>query len=337
MIAARDPLVVAEAGPSASLRSFAPFVPSVDASGRVAFQATLADGTTAVLVGDGEAPPTRLACDGPWRRHEVTSHPAIGPGGVAWYARQDEREALLLHDGETLRVLVGTGRDLTSIGPLGPVTDAHGAVAFRASRGDRTLAGVARENRLVLLDEPTLVRFAGLPVLGEASALMVRADDARGGSRIVRACAGGTEVLLATDHHLTSLGAFVCADGERIACSVLRADGSEALVERDRTGTRVIAETGARWQSLRGVLVAGAHTVFYATPVGGSLGVYVGRETPARIAALGDTLFGARITDLALNPVSIHRGGWLAMRLTFDDGTERIVRFDLRGHTAVGG
>ena len=85
----------------------------------------------------------------------------------------------------------------------------------------------------------------------------------------------------------------------------------------------------ARWQSLRGVLVAGSHTVFYATPVGGSLGVYVGRETPQRIAGLGDPAFGSGIADLALNPVSIHRAGWLAMRLALEDGTERIVRFAL--------
>lgn len=344
---------IAEASPTGPLRTFGPYVPSVDAEGRVAFQATRTDGSTAVFVGDGVGPARALEVDGPYAQHEVVSHPATSPRGIVWFARKGAHEAVLAHDGARVEAVIGNDYPgLDAIGPLGPTTDDDGAIAFRGTAQGHPVVGTARGGLIELFDDKTLTRHAGLPIV-RGERVLVRADDVRGRNVVVEVRGKEQRVLLATGRTYASLGAFVSADGERIAANVRRVDGQEALVEiADGTHhSHVLLEAGADFTSLRGVLVAGPHTVFYATPHDGELAVYaLGRE-PHRLVGLGDRwksgprvvpardsfaarsraeLFGPRISDLALNPVSIHRAGWLAIRLALEDGQERIVRASLR-------
>lgn len=322
--------VIAEASPGGALRSFGPFVPSIDGRGRVAFQATRADGATRVLVGDGASLDT-LSCEGPLADHAVVSHPVITPGGYAWIGRHADDDALIFHDGERVEALVdSTYPGIDAIGPLGPTADERGAIAVRASWHGRPAVIVLHEGLVNVWSDGTLPRMAGLPLLSEGD-LVVRADDVRGRSVLIRVRGNEESVLLATGKGLASLGSFPCVDGARVACGVRRADGSEALVEilPDPQHQHVVLEAGADFSSLRGVLVAGEHTVFYATPHGGELAVYVLGREPRRIVGLGQKIDGSRVSDLALNPVSIHRAGWLAIRLALEDGRERIVRVAL--------
>lgn len=80
--------------------------------------------------------------------------------------------------------------------------------------------------------------------------------------------------------------------------------------------------------SYRGVLPAdGDRLVFYATPPGGSIGIYLsasGRVT--RLLGIGDPVIGSTVTGFALNPVSINRRGQPAIRLELADGRQAIVR-----------
>lgn len=322
--------VIAEASPGGALRSFGPFVPSIDGRGRVAFQATRSDGASRVLVGDGSALET-LGCDGPHVDHEVVSHPVITPRGYAWIARRGTNDALLFHDGTRVEALVdNTYPGIDTIGPLGPTTDDEGAIAVRASWHGRPAVVVVRDGIVDVWTDGTLPRMAGLPLLADGD-LVLRADDVRGRNVVIRVRGKEESVLLATGKQLASIGSFPCVDGARVACGVRRADGTEALVEvlPDPQHLHVILEAGADFSSLRGVLVAGEHTVFYATPHDGELAVYVLGREPKRIVGLGQKIDGSRVSDLALNPVSIHRAGWLAIRLALEDGRERIVRVAL--------
>lgn len=321
-------VTIAEASPTHPLRTFGPYVPSVGVDGRVAFQATRADGTSTVLVGDGAEDAQALAISEPFRGHEVVSHPAVGEAGIAWFGKNGSRDVLLLHrDGVTDALLDAPDPGIEALGPLGPTIDDAGAVAFRATVHGRPAAGVVRDGIVELFEDGTLPRLAGLP-LSSDGALVLRADDLRGRNVLLRVRGNEQEVLLATGRGLASLGSFPCADGARVACGVRRADGTEALVEvlPDPQHVRVILEAGVDFESLRGGLVAGPYTVFYATPHGGELAVYALERAPRRILGLGDRVEGSRIADLALNPVSIHRAGWLAIRIALEDGRERIVR-----------
>jgi hypothetical protein len=348
---------IAEAAPGRSLVSFAPYVPSVDAEGRVAFSARRADGTTAVLVGDGSAPARALDVASAYRDHDVVSHPAIAAGGTCWYAKRGEHEVLLVHDGAiTDAVLDNRHPGLTSLGPLGPTADplderGTGTFAFRGTAQHRPIVGTWRDGIVTLFDDKTLPRHFGLPLVVNES-VIVRADDVRGRSVVLEMRGQEQQVLLSTGRALASLGAFVSADEARVAIGVRRTDGHEALFEIVRKSglVRPLIEAGADFSSLRGVIVAGAYTVFYATPHDGELALYLLDREPRRIVGLGDRLRGGaksvaardthasmsrtdlsgpRVSDLALNPVSIHRTGWLAIRLAFEDGLERIVRAKL--------
>jgi hypothetical protein len=288
----------------------------------------------------------------PYDAYDVVSHPAIGPRGTVWFAKRGEHEVLLVHDGtRTEAVIDNRYPGLDAIGPLGPTTDDGGAIAFRGGLHGRPVVGTVRGGIVELFDDKTLTRHWGLPILAEQS-LLLRADDVRGRSVLLEVRGHEQRVLLATGRAYASIGAFVSAYGDRIAAGVRRVDGHEALLEvlPGSHLTRVLLEAGTDFASLRGVLVAGTHTVFYASPLEDELAVYaLGRE-PRRIVGLGDRLksgpravatrdsfaarsraelFGPRVSDLALNPVSIHRAGWLAIRLALEDGQERIVRVAL--------
>jgi hypothetical protein len=91
-----------------------------------------------------------------------------------------------------------------------------------------------------------------------------------------------------------------------------------------------VVDAEAGFESFRGVLINNTGPVaFYATPVGGQLGIYTGPDPLRhRVLGLGDTLFGATVADFALNPVSVNEAGQLAIRVALDDGRQFILRGD---------
>lgn len=98
--------------------------------------------------------------------------------------------------------------------------------------------------------------------------------------------------------------------------------------ESGRLACVVDAEAG--FESFRGVLINNTVPVaFCGTPTGGQLGIYTGTDPIRhRILGLGDTLFGAKVVDFALNPVSINELGQMAIRVARDDRRQYILRGD---------
>jgi hypothetical protein len=287
-------------------RDFAPYVPAMSPGGVVYFQATLAGGATAVF-GGSEV----LLRSGTHGIAVVRSHPDVDARGrwCAYVDLDDGREAVVLGDGASVRHVAITGDELTHIGPLGPTMSDEGAIAFRASTARGEGVFLAYDDRLVALDVGRA--FHGLPIVRADRSVVVRADDA------ICALREGapTETIVSG---LAELGPFVSANNQ----------GDIAF--RAAAGVFVCARGAVRpivsgFESHRGALINDRGTiVFYATPVGGSLGVYVARgQRIERIVALGDGLRG-----LALNPVSLNDRDELAVRLESDDG-QSIVRFTL--------
>jgi hypothetical protein len=89
--------------------------------------------------------------------------------------------------------------------------------------------------------------------------------------------------------------------------------------------------TDGPFESFRGALINGAGTiVFYATPRGGTLGVFTTQgasqsSNHERVVGIGDTLFGSPVKDFALNPVSLNEAGQIAIRILLEDGKQMIV------------
>ncbi|MFM7785502.1 MAG: hypothetical protein ACKPE6_12815, partial [Gammaproteobacteria bacterium] len=119
---------------------FQPYVPAIDDTGRVAFEARLAAGGSGVFLGEGAEVATLFRDDGGL---VPCSHPdrnELGDGAV--YARRADGSSALLGFGpEGSRVLVDSrAGELSGIGPLGPVIDGDGCIAFRAVLPDNRAA-----------------------------------------------------------------------------------------------------------------------------------------------------------------------------------------------------
>ena len=87
---------------------------------------------------------------------------------------------------------------------------------------------------------------------------------------------------------------------------------------------------GAAFESFRGVLINRTGlVVFYATPVGGRLGIYKGPDPVRdRVLSIGDPIFQSTMVEFALNPVSVNEKGQIAIRVNLEDGRQVILRAD---------
>ena len=85
-----------------------------------------------------------------------------------------------------------------------------------------------------------------------------------------------------------------------------------------------VIDASADFESFRGALIDdNENVVFYATPTGGSLGIY---NSKGRVLGLGDPFQGSVVIDFALNPVSMNRLGDFVFRLTLEDARQMIVK-----------
>lgn len=300
---------------------FRPYVASVDDRGLVAFQAALAGGGSGVFAGSG-GEVAELA------RGDVVSHPDIGDRGeVCFYAGGG---ALVLAGGGALRTLAETGDRFAAIGPLGPSMNAGGAVAFRATTtggGEGLYVAAAGEIATVAETGGALAGFEGIPVITGDGAVLFHARRAGGGHGIYRWRHGQRETIAETGDRFTELGRFPAANdrGAVVFAAVLAAGGG-GIFAAGGGEPAALVDTGAGFSSFRGAAVDDAgRVIFYATPEGGSLGIYSGPDPVAdRIIGLGDD----RVVDLALNPVSINGAGQLAIRVALEGGAQQIVRAD---------
>ena len=321
----------------ARFADFAPYVAAVDDAGRVAFQATLAEGHSGVFVGDGEAiadiaVTPSAACPA----RVFASHPDLDrTGTLAVYAtlKSGDEAALRLHPDGRVEAL-GAREGLPGIGPLGPTMNDRGDVALRAtSPAGRACIGVWRGERFEILAEAgdTFRAFEGLPVVNGAGHVVFRADLADGRQGVFVHRDGRCAAVATTGDQFSEIARFPTLDERGTATFVATCGpGVSGIFAARPDGVACLVDAGTAFASLRGVLVNDAGiAAFYGTPVGGRLGIYTGPDARQhRLLGLGDVLYDGTVVDFALNPVSVNSRGQLAIRVGLDDGRQFILRAD---------
>ncbi len=335
---------VAETGPQ--FRSFAPYVPAVAADGTVVFQAELTTARTGArssvfAAARGDPAPAVTECIAAGEL-EVVSHPAVAGDRSCFYAQtpRAERVVVLATAGEARIIAEGAG-------PLGPTMNRDGVCAFRVvtpggeaicragseADGYKQLAAVGQE--LDSADGRVRIRaFQGLPVINESGCVSCCADLDPAGRAIVLWRPSGPSIVVHTGARFTWLGPFPMHDAGRVVFAATeRGTGPHArsgifLAHRGSIECLVSSPPDGPFESFRGSLIHGhGRIVYFATPRGGTLGIYAGPDpTTDRILGVGDEFLGSKITEFALNPVSINQAGDIAVRLGLEDGRGVIVR-----------
>jgi hypothetical protein len=310
---------------------FAPYVPSVNEDGAVAFQAALHAGGSGVFVGHGEEVAEVV---GPGELAEVTSHPDLSnAGATSFYAvRDDESQGVFLVRDGVLQTIATTTAGFAAVGPLGPTMNEAGLVAFRADR-ERERSGIfTGDGDTVATVAETGDRWAGfqgLPVVNNAGTVVFRADLQNGGQGIYAARGGSIETIAESGETFESLGHFPSLNDAGTVAFAATVHGGIAGTFTAENGrvAQVVGADGA-FESSRGALVIGAGAVVsIATPKRGTLGLFAGPDPSAdRILGLGDRLFGSVVEDFAANPVSVSAGGYLAVRVRLTDGRQLVLR-----------
>ncbi|MEZ0373937.1 MAG: choice-of-anchor tandem repeat NxxGxxAF-containing protein [Candidatus Sericytochromatia bacterium] len=329
---------------------FSPYAAAIDADGRVAFQAGLKNGFSGIFAGSGGAVDSLADCDtGPYS--DYYSHPAIASGCCCFYAglRSGGQGLFLLRQGQIIRLAetLSANSPFTRIGPLGPTINVSGMVAFRADSVQGT-NGIysAVEGRQITIAEtgPRFRGFQGLPVINASGTVVFRADLCDGGQGIYIGSSAGLTPIAETGVHFCELGLFPSMDdaGAVVFKAGLTAGGEGIFAVsggqlRSMIGTN---DTDCGFAGFRGALIGPAgNSVCFATPMvgqhggqhGGQLGVFSGPDPMHdRVLALGDELCESRVTDFALNHVSLNALGQMAIRVALANGRQLILRSDPR-------
>ena len=309
---------------------FAPYVPSIDPQGHVAFQASLRVGGSGVfLARDGSIADLALTGD---LIGDFMSHPDISSDGswCAYATLRSGEQAVVLGRAGRAASIADTRGSLTRIGPLGPVMNEAGVVAFRADTDSKCPAIFKVEGASIVrvADSRRFSAFHGLPVINGSGRVVFRADFEGGGQGIIADDHGVHITLADTTGAFAELGRFPCLnEAGLVAFSATLRDGSAGVfLATGDDVTRVAAFAGG-FESVRGALLDdGGGVLFFATPRGGALGIYDAMSR--KVLSIGDGLFGSILTDFALNPVSINGVGQFALRLKLENQKQLIARAD---------
>ena len=317
---------------------FAPYVPSVNDVGIVAFQAALRAGGSGVFTGSGG---TVAEVAGPARLGAVTSHPDLNNAGATSFYGDllgGGQGVFLLREGR-LQTVADTSGPFASIGPLGPTMNDAGTVAFRADRAAGvTVSGIfAADGSAVATvadTEGPWSRFHGLPVINRGGTVVFRADRKDRLQGIYAFDRGSIRIVAESGDRFETLAPFpsISDDGTVAFAATLRGGGSGILTMGEGRTISILATDG-EFETYRGALIAGGRPlVRIATPRGGKLGLFVGPDPEAdRILAIGDPLLGSTVADLRSNPVSVNAVGHVAIAATLADGRQLILRADPGG------
>jgi hypothetical protein len=311
---------------------FAPYVASVNDAGIVAFQAALRGGGMGVFTGTGGEVAEVV---GPDRVAEVTSHPDLNAAGaVAFYGgRSEGGQAVFLYEAGRLQTIAETGDRFELVGPLGPTMNEAGTVAFRADPRagvNGVFAGDAAAAATMADTDGPWSGFHGLPVITGDGTVVFRADKNDGAEGIYAARAGAVRAIVQTGKLFQTLAEFPSANGAgTVAFAASLRSGGEAIFIVDEGGVRPVVDPHV-FESCRSALVNDAGSVVYvATPPGGSLGLFVGPDRESdRVVAVGDSLLGSTVEELAANPVSVNAAGQIAVRVRLADSGQAILRAD---------
>ncbi len=310
---------------------FAPYVPSINNRGLVAFQAALTAGGTGVFCGSGAGVEMLAEANQPagvCRR--ISSHPDINDSGQCCFYGESESggRGVFRSQGGRAEMIADAA------GPLGPTMNDAGLIAFRTDSDDGArgvcVAGV-RGTRLLVELPAGHGAFHGLPVINRAGDVAFRMDTRSGEPCIMAADREHVREVARAGDRVRGLGAFpFLGDRGQIASCVSIGDGGSGLCVWFDGKRETVLESGDTFERFRGILLdAQGRIVFYATPKGRTLGIYCGPDPVAdRLIGEGYPFLGSTVREFALNPVSINDAGQLAVRLGLEDGRQAIVRAD---------
>lgn len=315
---------------SGPLSDFRPYVPSINDRGVVAFQATRQSGATGVFCGDG-GPLSLLPQPAIYRSHpDINNH-----GALCAYAELPAGQQVVVIAAAGKRPEIVSREAHPTIGPLGPTMNDAGVIAFRASsRAGRPGIYVVDAMSFVAIAEAgeRFRGFEGLPVIIDDHTVFFRADHVDGGHGIyARRQEGPLACIVATGDRFAELGRFPSANaGGSVVFTGTQRDGTSGIFRAAGGRVETLIDIRAGFESFRGALTDDAgRIVFYATPPGGTLGIYAFNAAgPRRLVGLGEEFFNSPLTELALNPVSINNAGQIALRLMLADRRQLIVRLD---------
>jgi hypothetical protein len=319
----------------ARFADFAPYVPAIDDAGRVGFQAALRAGGSGVFVA-AEGRIEQLAAAPQADLAAFISHPDFNSAGegCVYAQRRDGRTALCrLRAGQAEGVAEGSDGPLRGVGPLGPTIDEDGVVGFRATTTAGSAVGKCEGGQVQVVAEAggRFVDFRGLPIATRRG-LVFLADLVGGGQELCRHTrAAGLTVLADTRGEFAEFGNFPAAnEAGVVVCAARRKQRGEGIfVLGEPDGPREVVG-GPAFASYRGALISeSGRVVFFATPVGGALGIYRGPDSREhRVLGIGDAWAGSTVVEFALNPVSSNARGQLAIRVRLADGRGLLLRAD---------
>lgn len=311
---------------------FGPYVPAVNNLGVVAFQATLHGGGSGVFAASGgsisqitEAPTASV--------RDVCSHPDIdGRGSACYYANLTSgRRAVAIVRGGAISMVADNA------GPLGPTINEHGTMAYRTGTESEATGIFTKSSGLVTRIAATgevFSAFLGLPVINSRGRVTFRADLTSGGQGVYTGDGGPPVVVAQTGRVFSSLGQFpVMDDAGSVAFCASLAGGGSGIFVASAGDIETIIDTDGRFESFRGVLLPDeGGLIFYATPRGGTLGVFCGPD-PQRdcLLSVGAPLLGSTVVEFALNPVSVNRVGQIAIRVKLSNDKQFVLRGDPTG------
>lgn len=310
------------------LLDFRPYVASINDRGVVAFQATLRGGGSGVFCGEG-GPLTTALDNAGGAGIEVCSHPDIDNQGLTcFYGRRGAESSVFLARPGVIHSIA------PDAGPLGPTMNNRGMVAFRAERGAEDtgiFAGNAAGVATLAEVRDGFTAFHGLPVINERGAVAFRADLPDGQQAIYLSENSRRTEIVRTGQEFERLGHFpVLTDTGQVTFVAVLRQGLSGVFTASASGVAPLLDSSGPFESFRGALLDhSGRLVFYATPRGGTLGVFTGPDPAVhRLIAIGDDLFGAVLSEFALNPVSINSCGQLALRVLLHDDRQLILRAD---------
>lgn len=309
--------IVAETGDK--FADFGVYVPSINNRGEVAFQANLIGGGSGVYLED------RTICERDPRIGEIVSHPDINDrGDVCFYAERDGVMRMVVLDASGQTVF----ESLESAGPFGPTMNEAGAAAYRGTLPSGEAGVFSTTTGLVVTVGERFREFHGLPLMSESGHVAFRADLLDGTPGIF--WSDGENLAEGFDE----IGRFPSIDANGRFGFVARRGSdwglfvSKAVPNSDPNRAPngpLYPPRGEGEFALRGVLInTSGVVVFYATPVGGDLGVYRPGSPEPEFRMNGD-LFGSPIVDFALNPVSVNERGQFAVRVKLEDERQFIL------------
>jgi len=336
------------ADPSGSLRGFGITAPAINASGTVAFRASLDGGGEGIFIGDGSELTTIADTNGRLRNpfSQFGFSPDIDDTGKVAFESflRSGVSGIFVGDGDTpvdpLTPLVDNSGFLNALGD--PDLNNAGTVSFIANFDALVANGIfttdGNSTTSIVDSQGAFALFGSSPAINETGTVAFVGKLGNGSSTdgIFTSTNGLLTTVVDTSGPFKGFGfGFEPAinDDGTLAFFAQRDTGEFGIFSHDNGVVTTLADTNSLFSSFGVPAINNDGTIaFFARLDTGSEGIFVGSDPLRdRVIAEGDSLFGSTVADL--NPFSFSRKalndtGQIAFFAKLEDGREVIVRAD---------